>query len=188
MIEVVNLTPSPDSRFARIDLSPAEPGERWNSPLPPGTSFELAFALLLHSLTKKQTEAVADRLKLSTAEKSRIVWLVANRDTLNDAVAMPMSKLKPILAHAGSRELVGLHRVLGVDVEFCERMLRENSPEELDPPPLVTGEDLIAMGMKPGPRFKPLLDAVRVAQLDSRIRSKHDGLRLVRELQAIPPA
>ena len=152
------------------------------SPLPPEATFELALALILSTLTKKQVEAVADRLKLSTAEKSRIAWLVANRDSLVAAESMKLSKLKPILAHPGAAELVELHRAIGHNVAFCERMLNETPPEELDPPPLVTGEDLIAMGLKPGPRFKPLLDAARAAQLDGEIRSKEDGLRFVREL------
>jgi poly(A) polymerase len=127
-------------------------------------------------------------LKLSTAEKTRAVWLVANQLSLRDAASMKLSKLKPILAHPGAAELVNLHRSLGVDVAFCERMLAECSPEELDPLPLVTGEDLIAAGLKPGKQFKPLLDAARTAQLDGEIHSKEDGLRLVRGLQARPPA
>ena len=84
--------------------------------------------------------------------------------------------------------MVDLHRALGEEVAFAERMLRETPRERLDPPPLVTGEDLIATGLKPGPAFKRLLDAVRAAQLDERIHSKDDGLRFVRELQEHPPA
>ncbi|MFO0802115.1 MAG: CCA tRNA nucleotidyltransferase [Gemmataceae bacterium] len=174
------------SRGFDSDLSPAEPGERCLESLPSEASFELAFATLLHALGKAQVERIADRLKLSTAEKTRIVWLVANQAALANAAALPLHKLKPLLAHPGAEELVELHRAFGHDVAFAERMLRESSRELLDPPPLVTGEDLIAMGMKPGPAFKRLLDAVRAAQLDERIHSKEDGLRLVRERH--PPA
>jgi poly(A) polymerase len=67
-------------------------------------------------------------------------------------------------------------------VEFCERILRDTPPEELNPPPLVTGEDLIAMSLTPGPDFKRLLDAVREAQLEGRVRTKEEGMALVREL------
>ena len=67
-------------------------------------------------------------------------------------------------------------------IEFCERMLRETPPEELNPPPVLTGQDLITAGLKPGPEFKRILDAVREAQLEGRIRTRADAMTLAREL------
>ena len=61
-------------------------------------------------------------------------------------------------------------------------MLRELPPEELDPPAVLTGDDLIAMGLKPGREFKRLLVAVREAQLENRIRTKAEAADLVRSL------
>ena len=178
-------------------------------------SFPLAFAAILHDVGKPRTfartpdrytfhrhehvgkqmaEAIADRLRLSTAEKTRIAWLVEKHQYLADAPTMRASKLKPILVHPGIRELLELHRAdalatgKGLDhVTFCERMLRDTPPEELNPAPAVTGDDLIAMGLKPGREFKRLLDAVREAQLEGQIRSKADGLQFVRELRSAPP-
>ena len=66
-------------------------------------------------------------------------------------------------------------------VEFCERVLRDTPPEVLNPPPLVTGEDLIALGMKPGPAFKRILEAARAAQLDGELTTKDAALRFARE-------
>jgi poly(A) polymerase len=87
--------------------------------------------------------------------------------------------------------LLALHRAESLaggrilePVEFCERMLRETPPEELNPPPAVTGDDLIAVGLKPGRDFKRLLDAVREAQLEGRVRTKEDGLKLVEEMRS----
>jgi len=156
-------------------------------------SFELAFAAMLHRLVPSQVERVADRLKLSRAESVRLAWLVQMHESLLESPTMRLSRLKPILIHPGIGELLALHRAIaragGRSVEhvaFCEAMLRETPPEELNPPPLVTGEDLIALGLKPGPEFKRLLDAVRERQLENRLRSKDAGLQLVRELQAAP--
>ena len=73
-------------------------------------------------------------------------------------------------------------------VEFCERVIRTTPPELLNPPPLLTGEDLIAMGLKPGPTFKYLLDSVRGAQLDELVTTKEQAIGLVRKLLAEPPA
>jgi poly(A) polymerase len=49
---------------------------------------------------------------------------------------------------------------------------------------VVSGDDLIAAGMKPGPVFKELLERVREAQLDGVIHSKDEGLALVGRILA----
>lgn len=152
-----------------------------------GASFPLAFAALLSPLGRPAAEAVADRLKLSGAEKTRAAWLVENRNQLLDPELMRPSQLYPILTHPGACELVALHRALSTSwrmhldhVEFCERVLRDTPPEVLNPPPLITGEDLIAAGMKPGPAFKRILEAARAAQLDGQLRSKDEALGFAR--------
>ena len=72
-------------------------------------------------------------------------------------------------------------------MEFCENILRTTPRELLDPPPLVTGDDLIALGIEQGPLFKKLLDAVRDAQLEGTIRTKDEAIELVKRLQAESP-
>jgi poly(A) polymerase len=191
------------------------PGEGSSEPV----SFPLAFAALLHDVGKprvfartadrytfhrhehvgkQMAEAIADRLKLSTVEKVRTAWLVEKHQYLAEAPHMRPSKLKPILVHPGIGELLALHRADALasghgleHVEFCEKILQETPPEELNPPPLVTGDDLIRMGLTPGREFKRLLDAVREAQLEGRLRSREDAEELVRRLRnagAEPPA
>lgn len=58
-----------------------------------------------------------------------------------------------------------------------------STPPGIAPAPLVTGDDLVAMGLKPGKAFKRILDTVYDAQLEGRIRSKTDGMELVRRLR-----
>jgi poly(A) polymerase len=129
------------------------------------------------------------RLRLSNEERDRVEWLVEKHQFLADARVMKLSKLKTTLAHPGIRELLALHRAdaeasgRGVDhVTFCEDLLRQWSDAELNPPPLITGEDLIALGLKPGPQFKVILDAVREAQLEGTITTREEALALVRRL------
>jgi len=48
--------------------------------------------------------------------------------------------------------------------------------------PLVTGEDLKEMGLKPGPIFGELLEVLRGARLDGRAESRADEEALIEEL------
>jgi poly(A) polymerase len=156
---------------------------------PEPVSFPLAFAAVLRRLDKAAAEAVACRLRLSNTEKERVVWLVERQADLNEVHLMRPSRLNPILVHAGIGELLALHRAIALaegrdvkHVEFCEQVLRDTPREVLDPPPLITGNDLKALGLKPGPEFKRLLDAVREAQLDGELRTREDALARVRAL------
>jgi len=68
-----------------------------------------------------------------------------------------------LLAHAGIHELIWLWSAAG----------------ELDPPPLLTGDDLKALGLPPGPLFKRVLDAVRERQLDGGLATRQSALAFV---------
>ena len=50
------------------------------------------------------------------------------------------------------------------------------------PRPLVMGRDLIAIGMKPGAEFGPVLKACYEAQLDGTLRSREDGVAYARRI------
>jgi len=54
--------------------------------------------------------------------------------------------------------------------------------EQIRPEPLITGDDLIAAGYKPGPMFKDLLMAVEDAQLEGSISTKDEALGLVKSM------
>ena len=178
--------------------------------LGPTASLPLAFAALLHDVGKPRTvgrtpdrytfynhehvgrrlaDEICVRLKMSNAERERIAWLVEKHQFLSEARRMRTAKLKETLAHPGSRELLDLHRAdalasgRSVDhVEFCEERLRQWTEADLDPEPLVTGDELIRLGLEPGPKFKLLLDAVREAQLEGTIKTREEALELVKRL------
>jgi len=65
--------------------------------------------------------------------------------------------------------------------EFVLRFLAETPPEQVRPPRLLTGEDLIALGFRPGPPFKAILEAIEEAQLNGKIGTREEAVRLVRE-------
>jgi poly(A) polymerase len=180
--------------------------------LGPDVSFPLALAALLHDVGKprvvgrtperytfhghehvgrRMAGVICQRLKLSNAERERVEWLVGMHIYLCDAPRMTLSKLKPVLAHSGIGELLALHRADALacgrsveHVEFCEAKLHEWSRNELEPPPLITGDDLRTLGLTPGPQFKQLLEAVRAAQLDGTVTTRDEALAMVNRLNS----
>ncbi|OYW16044.1 MAG: hypothetical protein B7Z55_14365 [Planctomycetales bacterium 12-60-4] len=158
-------------------------------------AFELAFATLVHELPANNVETLCRQLKLSNHELDHITWLVAHRDDLLAAPTMSLAQLKRLLAHRCRDDLVRMShaRMLAADQKFRSRMfhpilfteefLSRTPREVLDPPPLISGAELIQLGLRPGPRFKELLDAVRDAQLNLEIVTREEALALVRQLQ-----
>ena len=58
---------------------------------------------------------------------------------------------------------------------FCEEYHRNTPAAEINPPQLISGEDLIALGLQPGPQFRDLLETIRVAQLNEEISSRQEA-------------
>jgi poly(A) polymerase len=64
--------------------------------------------------------------------------------------------------------------------EFLKTKREEFANEPLIPPPLVTGRDLIALGLRPGPDFKDILEAVQSRQLEGTLSSPEEALTWVK--------
>jgi poly(A) polymerase len=145
------------------------------------TTFPAALAVYLGNIEGTEINAIADRLRLANHDQDRAKWLVRHRQSLVEPERLPGSTLKPLLAHSGIQELLDLHRATGHAgaVGWCEIKLLEWPLAVLDPPPLITGEDLISMGMAPGPEFKRILDQVRNAQLDENLNDRESAIRFV---------
>ncbi|MCU0705960.1 MAG: CCA tRNA nucleotidyltransferase [Fimbriiglobus sp.] len=147
-------------------------------------SFPLAFAALLKGVRPESAEAICRRLRMSNDETERIVWLTANRKAFHDAEHQAKSKLYPLLTHPGAFDLIELTALDDhfVDADWCSQVRRLTPLETLNPPPLLTGDDLKAMGMKPGPSFKKLLDDIRRLQLDGEVSDRAGAEEKIREL------
>ena len=156
--------------------------------LPQSATATVALAVLLVDVT--DPGAMCERLKLSNRETDEVTWLVASRGGLDQAADQKRSRLFPLLAHPSRDGLLELIDAIergaagsGDDVAWCRALLETVGSEELDPPPLVTGEDLIAVGLRPGPLFKTLLGSVRDAQLDGDVRDRDEALAWVHEIR-----
>ncbi len=160
--------------------------------------FELALAILLRGL-RGQTdpgasarapasivESVCRRLRLSNRECDEINWLVEHHQDLDNAEDLPLHVLKTRLTHVSRDLLLEWTRIRAVqkhgkpvDYEFCSEYLKLTPQERLDPPPCVSGADLISAGCRPGPDFSEMLARVRRAQLDEQISTRDEGLELL---------
>jgi poly(A) polymerase len=80
--------------------------------------------------------------------------------------------LQPFLIHDGIHDLLELMEASSPEGDqaaaYCLNKLLQ-PPEVLDPPPLVTGEDLLALGIPQGPQYRTLLQKTRDMQLDGEI-------------------
>jgi poly(A) polymerase len=59
----------------------------------------------------------------------------------------------------------------------------EFSHQPLIPPPLITGNDLIALGWKPSPKFAEILQAVQTRQLEGSLTTQKEALEWVKTSQ-----
>jgi putative nucleotidyltransferase with HDIG domain len=69
-------------------------------------------------------------------------------------------------------------------IEVARRLLEAwwNHPQtEVAPPALITGKDLLNLGVEPGPLIGETLEAVRLAQIEGIIRSREDALEFAEQ-------
>jgi poly(A) polymerase len=134
----------------------------------------------------KMAEAIGRRLRFSNEETEQITELVRHHMRFGQIMQMNESTLKKFLRLPRFEEHLDLHRMdcqashgMLSAYQFAKEKLASIPPEKMRPAPLVNGNDLIAAGYIPGPRFKEILAAVEDGQLEGRLQSKEDALELV---------
>jgi poly(A) polymerase len=123
-------------------------------------------------------------LCLSNEERERLVAALSAAGTLADRWStLAAAGRKRLAVSPGFGPGLALLRADdGVAAAAIDTDVRELSMDGigLDPPPVVTGDDLVAAGWRPGPVFKKVLDEVYDAQLEGRVRTRAEGLELAR--------
>jgi poly(A) polymerase len=137
----------------------------------------------------RMAEGILERLRFSTADKEAIVAMVENHMTFKDVKQMRLSTLKRLLARPTFSEELELHRAdcLGChgklgNVHFLRRTQKEISKEQIAPPKLITGRDLISIGLSPGPLFGQILKSVEDAQLEGMLNTKEEALAYAKKV------
>ena len=135
----------------------------------------------------EMTEALMERLRFSRAEIEATVEAVRQHMVFKDVPKMRVAKLKRFMARPTFADEMELHRVDCVsshglldNYEFLLQKREEFSREPIIPPPLVRGDDLLALGLKPGPKFGEILEAVETRQLEGEFVSREAALAWVK--------
>lgn len=136
----------------------------------------------------RMAEEICRRLRFSNDDTAQIAALVASHMRFKDVPQMKASTLKRFVRADRFEEHLELHRLDCAashghldNYDFVRRFLAETPPEQVRPPRLVTGDDLISLGFKPGPPFHAILEAVEEAQLNGKVSTREAALKLVQE-------
>ena len=177
--------------------------------LPAEVTVPLVFSVLFHDIGKpgtasvdpdgrirfsghdklgaEMTERLMIRLRFSRAEIDATVEAVAQHMVFKDVQQMRVAKLKRFMARPHFDEEMELHRVdctsshgMLDNYEFLKNKRAEFASEPLIPPALITGRDLIALGLQPSPRFSEILEAVQSRQLEGTLTDHEAALEFVR--------
>jgi poly(A) polymerase len=173
--------------------------------LPETVSIPLVFAVLFHDVAKpstasvdetgrirfnahdrigaEMTERIMEGLRFSRAEIDATIEMVRQHMVFKDVPNMRVAKLKRFMARPTFDEELELHRVdcegshgMLDNYEFLKRKREEFANEPIIPPPLVRGDDLMALGFRPGPQFGEILEAVETRQLEGLLRDRAEAL------------
>ncbi len=179
-----------------------------------GPSPELALGALLHDVGKPPTfeegpdrirfpshakvgaemaREIARRLRLSNDSALRVVGLVENHMRFLDVQRMKISTLKRFLRLPHFDEHLALHRADCLasngrldNWQYASEKREEFGEEELQPPRLVDGRDLMQLGWEAGPALGRELRRLEEMQLEGEIRTREEALAEARRRRGTP--
>jgi putative nucleotidyltransferase with HDIG domain len=183
--------------------------------LAPDAPLDLCLATLLHDIAKPPTRTIdpdgrirfnghdalgaemtieiLTRLRYPNAVIRDAAHMVSRHMQFMNVRQMRKAKLKRFMSEPTFPLEMELHRVdcassngFTDNYDFLNEKAEEFSHEPLIPAPLVTGKDLIARGLKPGPRFKEILDEIQTEQLENRLTTREEALDHLQRL--LPPS
>jgi poly(A) polymerase len=143
-------------------------------------SVPLALSALFHGMVDaEQVRGIAKRLRLSNKELEGALWLLEHLPKILTAAELPWPQLQRVLINPAAGELLALAATIlppdDPSLIRCREQLAA-PPEQLNPPPLVTGDDLIRRGFKSGRHFSALLEHLRDEQLEGRLHTLEEAV------------
>lgn len=181
--------------------------------LPSTASLPLVLSVLFHDIGKPATRRVNEtgkmsfyghdqlgatmaqhilqRLRFSNEIIEAVVPAVRLHMSFKDVPHMRLSTLRRMMARPTFEDELELHRVdctsshgMLDNYTLLQQKKKEFSSTPLIPQPLLTGKDLLALGMQPGPEFGKILQAVKDAQLENTITTKEEAVAWVNAVKS----
>jgi len=151
---------------------------RLSSPQPPET--ELYLALLAYPLTSEEVESFISRLNLpkSLAQTLRDTIAVKNKMRSLAIPGLSPSNIYHLLDGYSSQALVA--NSLATESPVASQNIRLFLNKLKDIKILLTGDDLIKMGIASGPQIREVLELLREARLNGRVTTRQDEEELVK--------
>ncbi len=134
----------------------------------------------------RMTEEICHRLRFSNEDTEQILALVENHMRFKDVESMRASTLKRFVRLPHFDEHLALHRLDCLSshgnldsYDLVRRFIAETPPEQVRPERLITGDDLQAMGFRPGPVFSHILGSLEDAQLEGQVKTREEAAQFV---------
>ncbi|MEM8737514.1 MAG: CCA tRNA nucleotidyltransferase [Planctomycetota bacterium] len=120
-------------------------------------------------------------LCLSNAEADALTAVLRQATAADDWGRLSVAARKRLLAAPSWDQSLLLLRALGRSATIeADTPRLHGDGIGIAPPPIITGADLLALGLAPGPRFKPLLDGAYDAQLEGKTADLESALGWVK--------
>lgn len=141
----------------------------------------------------RMAEGILQRLKYPNQVVEDVTFMVARHMQFMNVQQMRVAKLKRFMAAPTFPRELELHRVdcassngFTDNLEFLVAKEAEFDAEPLIPPPLLTGHDLIRLGLEPGPSFGGILDSIQTEQLEGRLHDREQAIEWLRNGGVLP--
>lgn len=139
-------------------------------------------------------EEILTRLRFPRRQIDQVVACVRHHMQFKDVLRMRRATLRKMLLRPTFALEVELHRLdcLGSHglldhYEFLQQQQREFDAQPALRPPLVNGDDLLALGWKSGPELGQLLSEIRDRQLQEELRTRDEALAWARQRRESAP-
>ena len=146
----------------------------------------------------QRAEEIMERLRFSNQLKNRVLHLVLHHmRILNLSGGTKEGALKRLVNQMGEdTPLLILHTladkeasrgILSIQIDdvvesHCVRIMELFGEKDLiHPPPLINGQDVMALGYSPGPKVGQILDFLRQKQVEGDIKDREEALRMLKE-------
>ncbi|MEE9294722.1 MAG: CCA tRNA nucleotidyltransferase [Phycisphaerae bacterium] len=157
--------------------------------LPARIGFALALAVLLRPRESKHAASICRAFTCSNDECKAVSWLLTHLPRVIEFQRLDLADLKLLMDDARFESLCHLLRAdlaaSSSPLAAYETLLARTQAipaDEVAPPPLVTGHDLLARNVAQGPRYTEILEALYRAQLNNKIISREAALASLDEM------